>query len=94
LTCEFAEKAEGMMLGCICKLNRISCFNADKDDVVVNCPTLGRFQRGELVPGTPALDYPGVPHVVRQGKYGSFNPGMPFEYLRGNLNAKNAKDKK
>jgi hypothetical protein len=85
LSCKFAEQTTFLDKGRICKLDGSACFNYDKPEIVGKCPTIRKHSRGELIGGTPALDYPGLPKCFRQGPYGTFSAGMPPEYLKGKL---------
>ena len=86
--CEFAQKIIAMLSGRICKLDHCYCSNFNEDELVEKCPTLKAHKQGEPVGKTPNLDYKGIPHVIRTGRYGDFVTGMPPEYLTGNVKAK------
>jgi len=86
--CEFAEESSLLHIGRICRLDQCVCFNFDKTELIVKCPTLEAHKRGEPVGKTPNLNYAGMPHVVRRGRYGDFVTGMPPEYLTGKAKAK------
>ena len=77
-----------------CKITSgTSCSNWSDDELVKGCPSRKDYLEGLPSGGMSDLGYAGVPHVIRHGKYGSFAPGMPFEYLRGHLKAKGKKSK-
>ena len=87
--CEFAERSRLLQVGRVCGLDGSSCFNFGKSELVATCPTLQAYRKGEIVGGTPSgLDYPGMPHVVRTGRYGDFVTGMPPGYLMGKVRRK------
>jgi hypothetical protein len=87
MPCQFYSKDRK-----VCLKDSCFCPHGEKDDEFLRkypCPTMLAIQRGEFVGGTPASpDYVGVEHVVRQGVYGAFSTGKPFEYLRGDLRHK------
>jgi len=85
LGCEFAEKKDFLEKGRICKLDGCVCHNFEDDEVVKKCPSLNAYLRGEPVGKVLNLDYKGIPKCFRKGKYGTFNGGMPPEYLKGKI---------
>jgi len=88
MTCEFAEQSPFLREGKICKLDHLLCTNFDNAELVEKCPTLIAFRGGEPVGKIVDLDYKGIPKCFREGKFGTFNAGMPPEYLRGMIKRK------
>ena len=91
MVCEFAEDCDSGSVR-FCKIsNRSICSTWNDDALVKNCPVRKDYLDGKPIGGMSDLGYVGVAHVIRKGKYGYFAPGMPFEYLRGNLKKKEEK---
>jgi hypothetical protein len=81
MTCEFAENVTFLEKGRICKLDGLVCHNFEDDNVVKQCPSLNAFRNGEPVGKIVCMDYKGIPKCFRSGKFGTFDGGMPPEYL-------------
>jgi len=88
MICEFAEQSPLLLKGRICKLDHVLCTNFDNVELVEKCPTLNAFKSGEPVGKIVNMDYRGIPKCFRKGKFGTFDAGMPPEYLRGQIRRK------
>jgi hypothetical protein len=82
--CEFVGEAvfEGFS-GKKCKLDQGYCCHFADGDLVKVCPTKKQFLASGVSPSSsPDLGYKGVPKCFRSGQFGTFDGGMPPEYMR------------
>jgi len=86
--CKFAKKTDDPFKVRVCELDKVSCANWNDPKLVSSCPTLTRYNEGEVIGGTPASLPKELPRCFRSGKYGTFDGGMPPQYLRGQIHKK------
>lgn len=84
MSCKYGKKDVSLETGCICTLTKTYCENWLRSDIA-DCPSLKEFEAtGIKNDSTPNLGYAGIPKCFRTGAFGTFNGGMPPQYLRAN----------